>query len=243
MRRTIATAIFAAALLVAPGAARLAAAQTSAGDSDSALRQRIERRIKADAGLKRQEVNVSVSDGVATLSGTVATPAQRQRAARLARVRGVTRVDNRLAVRSSAKTTTGGVGGAAEKTKEAAGEALDKTKEAIGEAVEKTKEAVTTGAEKSKEGASTAAEKSASGVSAVGGTITDAFLLTSLKTKFAGDGALKGSDIDVDVNRHVVTLKGTVPSEAARARAVELAQKTGGVERVVDRLTIGPAKE
>src|SRR5581483_819392 len=108
MRRTIATAIFAAALLVAPGAARLAAAQTSAGDSDSALRQRIERRIKADAGLKRQEVNVSVSDGVATLSGTVATPAQRQRAARLARVRGVTRVDNRLAVRSSAKTTTGG---------------------------------------------------------------------------------------------------------------------------------------
>ncbi len=243
MRRTIVTAIFAAALLSAPGAARPAAAQTSVAESDSALQQRIERRIKTDAGLKRHEVAISVSGGVATLTGTVSTPAQRQRAARLARVKGVTRVDNQLVVRSSAKATTVRAEGAAEKTKEATGEALDKTKAAIGKAIEKTKEAVTTGAEKSKDGASTAAEKGATGVSAVGGTVTDAFLLTSLKTKFAGDGALKGSDIDVDVNRHVVTLKGTVPNEAARAHAVEIARKTGGVERVVDRLTIGPAKE
>jgi hypothetical protein len=33
-----------------------------------------------------------------------------------------------------------------------------------------------------------------------------------------------------------------VPTEAARARAIDLARKTESVDRVVDRLTIGPKK-
>lgn len=37
----------------------------------------------------------------------------------------------------------------------------------------------------------------------------------------------------------VVTLRGTVPSKEARQRAVELATDTVGVERVIDRLTVG----
>ena len=53
---------------------------------------------------------------------------------------------------------------------------------------------------------------------------------------------LKESDINVDVENHVVTLHGTVLSAAGRARAVDIAKKTDGVNRVVDMLTIGPKK-
>jgi hyperosmotically inducible protein len=49
---------------------------------------------------------------------------------------------------------------------------------------------------------------------------------------------LSGSDIDVDVKDGVVTLRGTVPTEAGRARALEVARKNDGVKSVVDRLTI-----
>jgi hyperosmotically inducible protein len=51
---------------------------------------------------------------------------------------------------------------------------------------------------------------------------------------------LKGSDIKVETNNHIVTLSGTVPTEAARARAIEQAKEVEGVHQVVDRLTVGP---
>jgi osmotically-inducible protein OsmY len=41
----------------------------------------------------------------------------------------------------------------------------------------------------------------------------------------------------------VVTLNGTVPTAAGRARAVAIAKGTDGVKNVVDHLTIGPEKE
>ena len=41
-----------------------------------------------------------------------------------------------------------------------------------------------------------------------------------------------------DTDRHVVTLRGTVTSGAGRDRAEALAKRTGGVQRVVDQLTI-----
>ena len=55
-----------------------------------------------------------------------------------------------------------------------------------------------------------------------------------------GVDVLKGSDIDVSTEKHVVTLKGTVASAAARTRAVQLARTTQGVKRVVDHLTVAP---
>ena len=72
--------------------------------------------------------------------------------------------------------------------------------------------------------------------------ITDAWITTRVKSKFVGEDLLKGSDINVDTNDHVVTLKGTVMSAAARARAVEQAKEVEGVQKVVDLLTIGPKK-
>src|SRR5262245_32337503 len=75
-----------------------AAAKGTATRSDSALDRSIEHRMKADPSLKRYDIDVSVKDHVATLTGTVATDRERARAVRLASIKGVTRVDNQIAV-------------------------------------------------------------------------------------------------------------------------------------------------
>jgi osmotically-inducible protein OsmY len=53
---------------------------------------------------------------------------------------------------------------------------------------------------------------------------------------------LKGSDIKVEANEveGVVILRGTVLSEADRARAVEIARTTAGVQKVTDSLRVAP---
>ena len=75
-----------------------------------------------------------------------------------------------------------------------------------------------------------------------GEVITDAWITTEINTKFVNEDTLKGSDINVDTDNHIVTLKGTVASAAGKARAEEIAKKTKGVNRVVNTLTIGPKK-
>lgn len=87
-----------------------------------------------------------------------------------------------------------------------------------------------------------AGEKVKGTAGTAGEAVNDAWITTKVKTQFVNEGALKGSDINVDTNDHVVTLKGTVMSAAGRAKAVEIAKGTEGVHRVVDQLTIGPKK-
>src|SRR5438132_547329 len=96
--------------------------------------------------------------------------------------------------------------------------------------------------EKTKQGAEKVVDKTKEGLSKTGEVITDAWITTRVKSKFVGEDLLKGSDINVDTNDHVVTLKGTVMSAAARARAVEQAREVEGVHKVVDLLAIGPKK-
>ena len=73
------------------------------------------------------------------------------------------------------------------------------------------------------------------------GAIKDGWLVMKVHSEFVNEDVLAGSNIDVDVKNGVVTLQGTVPSEAARARALELARKNSGVKSVVDQLRIAPA--
>jgi osmotically-inducible protein OsmY len=84
----------------------------------------------------------------------------------------------------------------------------------------------------------TVAERLKAGLTKTGERITDAWITTKVKWFFLGEDALRGSDIHVDTRDRVVTLKGTVRTTAARARAVELATDTEGVRRVIDMLTI-----
>jgi osmotically-inducible protein OsmY len=167
--------------------------------STTSAEERIEHRVKHDKALRKYHIGVSVKDQVATLTGTVATEAQRRRAGELANVSGIRHVDNDIVVNHSEVT---GTTGRAESTG-------SKTKEEI---------------------------------SKTGEVMTDAWVTTRVKSHFFGEHLLKNSDINVDTDDHVVTLRGTVPTEAARARAVELAERTEGVHRVVDHLTIGPKR-
>ena len=71
--------------------------------------------------------------------------------------------------------------------------------------------------------------------------IKDGWLVMKIHSEFVDEDVLSGSNIDVDVKNGVVTLQGTVPSEAARARAIQSAKNNDGVKNVVDQLKIGPA--
>jgi hyperosmotically inducible protein len=73
------------------------------------------------------------------------------------------------------------------------------------------------------------------------GAIKDGWLVMKVHSEFLNEDVLDGSNIDVDVKNGVVTLQGTVPTAAARARALELARKNDGVKSVVDELKIAPA--
>ena len=217
---------FVALLLGAP----VANAQVgTTGDTDKATATRIEKRIAADPMLKKYDIKVVVDGGVATLTGSVASEADRTKAAADAKVAGITRVDNQLLVEPDAGTrgVKGTAGKVGEKTKEGAG----KTKEGAGKVYDKTKEGGGKVYDKTKEGAQKAGEE-----------ITDGWITTRIKTKFVGEDALKDSDVHVSTDDHVVTLTGTVMSAAGRAKAVALAKEVEGVRRVDDRLTVGPKK-
>jgi osmotically-inducible protein OsmY len=88
----------------------------------------------------------------------------------------------------------------------------------------------------------TLTERTKSGLSKTGEAITDSWITTKVKWFFIGEDSLKGSDINVDTNNHLVTLKGTVRSAAGKARAVQLAKQTDGVSKVDDQLVVKAAK-
>src|SRR5262245_47315197 len=171
-----------------------AAQQTTAAAADKTLDSRIEGRIHNDATLKKYKIDVSVEGGVATLTGTVPTEADRAKATTLAQVSGISRVDNKIIVDLNT-ATTGTAGTVKEKTKEGAG---------------KTKDGAEKVYEKSKDGAKAVGEKTKDGAVKVGDEVSDAWLISKLNADFVNEDTLKGSHINVDSDNQVVTLKGTV---------------------------------
>jgi osmotically-inducible protein OsmY len=156
--------------------------------SDDELKDRIEHRLETDASVKKYDIKVKVTAGEAILTGSVATEAQKAEAERVAKITGITKVQNAIAVDKDADLTL--------------------------------------------------ADRAKAGLSKTGEKITDAWITTKVHWFFLGEDALKGSEINVDTANHVVTLKGTVKTEAGRTRAVALARQTDGVIRVVDLLKV-----
>ena len=69
--------------------------------------------------------------------------------------------------------------------------------------------------------------------------VEDTVLVTEIEGRIAADPDLSVSNIDVDVNQGVVTLSGTVKTDAARMRAAQIAEKVDGVVRVQNDLEVG----
>ncbi len=179
--------------------------------TEKQLSDQIEDRFEGDSTLKNHNLKASVDGTVATLTGTVETTTQKDRAGRLARVVGITSVENLIVLGPIQK-------GVAQKTEDKVKEGIEKGVAATGKGLEKTGEAL----------------------SKAGDEVADATILSAVKGRFMDEDLLKGSDINVDCDQHIVTLKGTVASQAGRDRAVELARGTKGVQKVVDRLVIAP---
>ena len=224
-------------LTVAPAAS--AQTHSAAKVDDSAIKSRVEAKLKSADSLKNDHIVVAVDNGVVTLSGTVHSEAQSLRARELAKVEGVTNVENKLDVDSATADTAKGT---AAKTKDATVHGAEKTKNATVTGAEKSKDATVHGAEKTKGTAGTAGSKTKDVASDTGEVINDAWITTKIKTEFVNEDALKGSDINVDTNDHVVTLKGTVATPAGKTRAEQIAKTTKGVHSVVNTLTVGPKK-
>lgn len=175
-------------LFVIAGATQVSLAQTQRS-ADEVLKDRVEYRLETSATVRKYDIKVKAMAGKVTLTGEVATEAQKAEAGKVARIDGVTAVDNQIKVDATTDRTL--------------------------------------------------ADRAKSGLNKAGHAITDAWLVAKVKWFMTGDDLLKGSNIDVDVANRVVTLKGTVKTEAGRSRALALAKDTDGVTRVVDQLKIG----
>jgi hyperosmotically inducible periplasmic protein len=181
---------------------------------DKALETRIEAAMKKDTTLTNQDVDVDVDKGVVTLTGSVRSETRKTRAGQLAKVQGVTRVDNKLKIDANAgKGTTAKV----EQTTKAAGHEVAHDAKVVG-------------------------EKTVDAAKATGGAVDSGWITTKISSDFVDEALLKGSNINVDTTDHVVTLKGTVTSAAGSDRAAVIARRTDGVKSVVNQLVISAAK-
>ena len=68
----------------------------------------------------------------------------------------------------------------------------------------------------------------------------DPEITAAVKSRLAATESLRAYRIDVGTSSRVVTLNGTVASEAAKREAVRVARNTEGVRDVTDQLTIDP---
>src|SRR6185503_10933778 len=87
-------------------------------------------------------------------------------------------------------------------------------------------------------GAEKVAEKTKEVAVATGAAVSDGWITAKVKAKFADETTLNGSSINVDTTDHVVTLSGAVLSGAAKTRALEIAEGTEGVKRLVNQLVV-----
>lgn len=224
---------------------------------DAWLVTKVKAQFWDEEALDNSDINVDARDGVIILRGTVASQAGKARAVQVAKsTEGVKRVEDRLSIgmasRDDVDDDVVGTSGAKDDAKEAAREAKDDSREAAREAREESKEAAREAKEESKEAAREAKEESKEAardakdqsrdardaVGTAGEAVTDGWITTKVKGSFVGEDALDNSDIDVDTNDGVVTLSGTVASEAGRARALAIAKKIEGVKSVKDNLKI-----
>lgn len=92
--------------------------------------------------------------------------------------------------------------------------------------------------DKARETGAAIGERVASGANEAQRALANAGITGKIKSKMALDDTIEAARIDVDTTDGVVTLSGTVRTEAERTRAVQLARETEGVRSVTDRLVV-----
>ena len=75
-----------------------------------------------------------------------------------------------------------------------------------------------------------------------GRNVDDATITASVKSQLVADKASNLFRVDVDTNRGVVYLNGTVDSSGQKSRAEELARRVKGVTNVVNNIQVAKSK-
>ena len=75
----------------------------------------------------------------------------------------------------------------------------------------------------------------------MGAVLDDAGITAKVKTALIAEPGLSGLAIDVDTSQNVVSLHGSVASDAARANAERVAKSVSGVKDVKNNLTVKQA--
>ena len=188
------------------------AADAGTAIKDSWITLKVHSQFVPEDALKDSDIDVDTSKGVVMLNGTVASEAGRARAIAIAKATdGVKNVMDHLRVAAPADTTAA--------TREAGHDAADKTKDAARTTADKTRDVAGTS----------------------GKAITDGWIKSKIAAQYVTEDSLDKSDIDVDVTKGAVALKGAVRTAAAKDRATAIAKGTDGVKSVKNDLKIDPA--
>lgn len=76
----------------------------------------------------------------------------------------------------------------------------------------------------------------------MGQSLDDKLLVSKIKTKLIKEPGIPGMNIDVDVQKGVVTLSGIVSSAMVKETVIRIARETKGTVRVVDNIGIKEAQ-
>jgi hyperosmotically inducible periplasmic protein len=215
--------------------------QTGNKVEDAWILTKIKAKFVGEDALKDSNIDVDVQHGIVTLKGTVASAAGRRRAAAIVKdTDGVVSVKDRLVIGMAKNKTdeTVGTAGRAATAKADTGAATHDAKAQASETAQDTKRATKHAAKEVKESAKDVGRATKDATGTAGEAVTDSWITTKVKASFVGVDALDGSNIDVDTNDHIVTLKGTVPSATAKTRALALTKRVKGVTKVNDELAI-----
>jgi hyperosmotically inducible protein len=73
----------------------------------------------------------------------------------------------------------------------------------------------------------------------LGDDLEDSGITAKVATQLSSDDRVKAFDVDVETQKGVVTLKGNVADDEAKAAAEEIARSVDGVKDVVNMITVG----
>jgi len=219
---------------------RAASATKDAGQdvSDASITAAVKTRLMKDKVARGTDIDVKTDEGVVKISGAVPTAADKARIGRLVRdTAGVKRVDNGLTVSATGTSGTSGdtkvvIKDDAPKVKVKKDKDTVTIKDDTTPAIKKGANAVAEGSKKAAHAVKGAAQKTAD-------VTTDASVTTAVKTRLMKDDVARSTAIDVKTDDGVVTISGTVPTEADRIRIGKLVEDTTGVKSVKNELKIG----
>ena len=237
--------------------AREATSSTGEKITDAWILTKVKAQFVGEDALEHSDINVDVRNHVVFLKGTVASQAgQGTRGRDRTCHRRRDRVENDLRIGVAADTasnrdstlahadadaratghdTKDAAHDAKKSTKEAAKDTKNATEDAAADVREEAAKHITTRTRahttssttpRTRRRTSRTTRSEATGTA--GQAVSDGWITTKVKSSFVGVEALDGSDINVDTNDHVVTLRGTVPSAAARAEGDQPGEAGGG---------------